>query len=236
VTAAILAGGLATRLRPALPDTAKAIARVAGKPFLYYVLAHLVHGGVDRIVLCTGFRSPQVEAEIGAVFKGIPVEYSVEEKTLGTGGAIGLAWRNFADGGPVWIVANGDSYLDLNVPAFLAEHEKSGCAASISALHVADGARYGTLEWSPETRLVTAFREKTGETGAAWINGGVYAFKPAFLDTLPHDQSASLEKEVFPRWIKGGLHVYPVEGQFIDIGTPESYSQAQSFFEGTLPK
>ena len=115
-------------------------------------------------MLCTGFRSTQIEAEIGPAFEGIPVVYSVEDQALGTGGALGLAWRNYKDG-HVWIAANGDSYLDLDATAFLAEHRKSGCAVSVAVLQVADGARYGTVEWTPEARRVTAFREKTGEAG-----------------------------------------------------------------------
>ena len=58
----------------------------------------------------------------------------------------------------------------------------------------------------------------------------MYAFDPGFLDALPHDQPASLEKEIFPHWIGAGIHVYPVHGDFIDIGTPESYRRAQSLF------
>jgi len=229
LTAAILAGGLGTRLQPMLPDTAKTVAHVAGRPFIDYLLQQLTRAGASRMVLCTGFRSTQVRSQIGDAFAGVPVLYSEEPQPLGTGGAIALAWRNFGDN-QAWLVTNGDSYLDLDVGGLIAAHRLSGCALTLAVLKVPDAARYGTVEWSPQTRRVLAFREKTGQSAPAWVNGGVYIFQPECLDSLPPHQPLSLEKDVFPHWIERGINVHPVEGRFIDIGTPESYQIAQSFF------
>jgi D-glycero-alpha-D-manno-heptose 1-phosphate guanylyltransferase len=233
VTAAVLAGGLGTRLQPVLPGTAKTVARVAGRPFIHYLLSQLVRYGVGRIVMSTGFQSGQVQAQVGTVFEGVPVVYSEEQQPLGTGGAISLAWRNFG-GAEGWLVTNGDSYLDLDIGDLIAGHRESGCALTLAVLKVPDAARYGTVEWSVETRRLLAFREKSGELGqipaTAWINGGVYFFEPECLNTLSRDKTLSLEKEVFPHWVERGINVFPVESKFIDIGTPESYATAQRFF------
>lgn len=230
LTAAILAGGLGTRLQPVLPGTAKTVAQVAGRPFIDYLLAQLVRSGTRRIVMCTGVHSNQVHTQVGDVFEGVPVLYSQETKPMGTGGAVALAWHNFADA-EGWLVTNGDSYLDLDIPGLIAAHRASACALTLAILKVADAARYGTVEWSPETCKVLSFREKSDEAGPAWINGGVYFFEPECLNSLSPDKPLSLEKEVFPHWVERGINVYPVEnGRFIDIGTPESYQSAQLFF------
>lgn len=230
LTAAILAGGLGTRLQPVLPDTAKTVAQVAGRPFIDYLLKQLTRAGATRIVLCTGFKSGQVRHQIGDAFAGVPVVYSEESQPLGTGGAVGLAWKKYGDQ-QAWLVTNGDSYLDLDIGGLLKAHASSGCLLTLAVVQVPDGARYGTVEWSLETRRVLAFKEKTGESAPAWINGGVYVFQPECLNTLANDKPLSLEKEVFPPWVRQGVNVYPVEGRFIDIGTPESYRMAQLFFD-----
>jgi NDP-sugar pyrophosphorylase family protein len=243
LTVAVLAGGLGTRLQPVLPGTAKTVAQVAGRPFIHLLLSQLVRSGATRIVMCTGFQSGQVQTQVGNVFEGVPVLYSQELQPMGTGGAVGLAWHSFG-GEEAWLVTNGDSYLDLDIAALLVAHRESKCALTLAILKVPDGARYGTVAWSPENRRVLSFREKSAEAGSAatsaplqaaalqaWITGGIYFFEPECLNSLSPDKPLSLEKEVFPHWVERGINVYPVEGgRFIDIGTPESYQSAQLFF------
>ncbi len=231
LTAAVLAGGLGTRLRPVLPDTAKTVAQVAGRPFIDHLLKQLTRAGAGRIVLCTGFKSEQVQSQIGNAFEAVPVVYSVEPQPLGTGGALRLAWRNCGDN-QAWLVTNGDSYLDLDMAGLIAAHRDSGCALTLAILRVPDASRYGSVEWSPQTERALAFHEKTGEPAPGWINGGVYVLAPEFLDSLSADIPLSLEKDVFPQWVEHGINIYRADGRFIDIGTPESYQIAQMFFGG----
>ena len=231
MTGAILAGGLGTRLQDALPDRAKPLAPIGGQPFLRFLLAQLSRTDIRRIVLCTGYRGEQVRGEIGDAFGVLPLLYSVEEQPLGTGGALRLAWTTYGDRA-AWLVMNGDSYLDIDLSEMVAEHRRAACAATIAAVEVPDGRRFGSLEWDAGSR-VTAFREKSDVPGARWINGGVYLFEPAFLDALASSSPLSLERDVFPSWIGRGLRVFARRGRFIDIGTPESYSLAQSFFDSS---
>ena len=228
-TGLILAGGLGTRLHSVLPDTAKAIAPIQGRPFLTFLLEQFRRAAVERIILCTGHRAEQVRLEIGEEFKGIPITYSVEDQPLGTGGALGRAYRNWG-GGETWFVLNGDSFLGIDLNQLQAEHERGGQAATIAAVAVADARRFGALEWSA-TGQVTAFHEKSGTPGEKWINGGVYLFGPEFLKALSETVPLSLEREVFPAWIPRGIHVFPQPARFIDIGTPADYFRAQEFFQ-----
>lgn len=226
MTGVVLAGGLGTRLRTVLPDTPKPLAPVEGRPFLSYLLEQLTRAGVSPFILCTGHLADQMRVIEQAV--STPVMYSEEDRPLGTGGALRLAWRNYPGTAP-WLVMNGDSYLDVDLPVMMDSHRKSGLAATIAAVRVEDGRRYGTLEWSADHRI-TAFREKAAAAGKRWINGGVYIFEQDFLNAMPDRTPLSLETDIFPAWVTQGIHAFESNARFIDIGTPESYELAQHFF------
>jgi NDP-sugar pyrophosphorylase family protein len=228
MTGVVLAGGLGTRLRTVLPDTPKPLAPVDGRPFLFFLLEQLTRAGVSPLILSTGHLASQVRAEIGSEYNAAPILYSEEDQPLGTAGALRLAWRNHPDTAP-WLAMNGDSYVDIDLTAMIDSHRRSGLAATIAAVRVEDGSRYGTLEWSEDLRI-TAFREKSGVPGPRWINGGIYVFERGFLNALPDRAPLSLETEAFPAWIASGIHAFASEARFIDIGTPESYALAQRFF------
>lgn len=226
MTGVVLAGGLGTRLRTVLPDTAKPLAPVEGRPFLYYLFEQLIRAGVSPVILCTGHLANQLRSV--AQTASTAILYSEEDRPLGTGGALHLAWRNYPDTAP-WLVMNGDSYLDVDLTAMMESHRSSGLSATIAAVEVGDGRRYGSLEWSGDRRI-RAFREKSAAPGKRWINGGVYIFEREFLSALPDRAPLSLETEVFPEWVARGIHAFESGARFIDIGTPESYERAQHFF------
>ena len=228
MTGVLLAGGLGTRLRSVLPDTAKPLAPVEGRPFLFFLLEQLTRAGASPLILCTGHLAAQVHAEIGTEYGGVPILYSEEERPLGTAGAIRLAWTNSPDTAP-WLVMNGDSYLDIDLKAMMASHVRGGLAATIAAVRVEDGRRYGSLEWSDDHRI-TVFREKSDAPGPRWINAGVYIFERDFVAALPGCAPLSLETDVFPAWVARGIQAFASQARFIDIGTPESYALAQRFF------
>jgi NDP-sugar pyrophosphorylase family protein len=231
-TSVILAGGLGTRLREVVPDAPKSVAPVAGRPFLMHLLRQLQHAGARRIVLCTGHRSGQVAEEIGDHFEDAEVVYSTEDQPLGTGGALRLAWQRFgASEGNGWLVTNGDSYCGLDLREFWKDHRSAGSAATLAAVEVPDGSRYGSLVWDESGRLIR-FGEKENAAGAGWINAGIYGLSPDFLNQLSPQVPLSLERESFPGWIGRGIHVHARKARFIDIGTPDSYRVAQEFFGG----
>ena len=111
---AILAGGLATRLRPITKTIPKALVPVAGRPFVLWQLEHLRDQGVSRVVLCTGYRSTQIEQIVGDGSQfGVAVEYSDDGTSLlGTGGALGKALPLL---GPEFFVLYGDSFLPVKI-------------------------------------------------------------------------------------------------------------------------
>jgi histidinol-phosphate phosphatase family protein len=231
VTAFVLAGGFGSRLRAAIPDRQKVVAPVGGRPVLTRILDQLAGAGVRRAVLGVGYLADQVRDLLGRSYDGMELVYSEEPEPLGTAGALRHA-RGLLDGDPV-LVLNGDSYVEANLAAFLAWHRARRATASLMLARVPDPGRYGTVEADPSGR-VTAFREKaagaTGPAAAAWVNAGVYLLGRPVIDALPARVPISFERDVFPTLVDAGLSAYRGGGRFIDIGTPESYTEAQAFF------
>jgi len=210
------------------------VAPVAGRPFLQFLLEQLRTAGVRQVVLCTGYQARQVERQIGSQFKDLEILYSAENEPLGTGGALRQAWQRIGDSASTgWIVMNGDSFCDIDLARFWREHERSGLSATLAAVEVTDGSRYGTVRWDSSGRLMEFGEKQAG--GGRWINAGIYGFGLEFLDTLANgswSSPLSLERDVLPRWIPRGIHVFDQSARFIDIGTPDSYRAAQEFFGG----
>jgi D-glycero-alpha-D-manno-heptose 1-phosphate guanylyltransferase len=228
ITAAVLAGGLGTRLRHSVSDLPKVLAPVAGRPFLQYVLDQVAEAGVHKVVLCTGYLGEQVSGALGGRYGRLRLCYSHEARPMGTAGALRLALP-LLDGDPL-LVLNGDSYCEVGLHEFVAWHRE--CAAGAGSLLVTwveDAARYGTVEVD-DSGAVRSFREKRAEAAPGWISAGIYLLSRRLLTSIPAGRVVSIERDVFPAWVGGGLRAYRIRAPFIDIGTPESYAEAEGFF------
>lgn len=237
VTAAILAGGLGTRLRPVVADRPKPLAEVGGRPFLAYVLDRLAGAGVRRAVLCTGYRGGQIEAAFGKAYRGVDLVYSREPSPLGTGGALRLALPLLRS--DAVLVVNGDSYCDADLAGFWHWCRDHDATAALVVTHVADPSRYGRVVVRGER--VVRFEEKANAGGPGWVNAGVYLFSCPVIAAIPAGEAISLEKEVLPGLVtRGRLFGYRTGGRFIDIGTPETYAVAAAYLvqglEGGEPR
>ena len=223
----ILAGGMGTRLKSVVPDKPKVLASVAGRPFLSILLDQISRTGFNRVILCTGYMADQVEAEFGAEYNGLSLIYSREEILLGTGGALRNAMPLISS--ETIMVMNGDSFIDADLSAFLRWFTVKGCDAALVLTKMNNASRYGLLH-ADVNGLITSFHEKNAENGAGWINAGVYLLKKTVVETIPHGEAFSLEREFFPSLAGRELYGYCSEGKFIDIGLPESYATAEGFF------
>ena len=227
VTVAVLAGGLGTRLRPAVGDRPKVLAEVNGRPFLSYLLDQVADAGFEQVVLCTGYRAAAVEAEFGTVYRTLRLGYSRELEPLGTGGALRQALPCLETG--TVLALNGDSFTDVDLADFWRGHSRSQARASLLLVWMAEAGRYGQVELSSEENILS-FREKDPDAPAGWINAGVYLLERGLIAALPAGRSVSLERESFPSWLGLPLRGVPARKRFLDIGTPESYRRAEEFF------
>jgi D-glycero-alpha-D-manno-heptose 1-phosphate guanylyltransferase len=225
VKAVLLVGGLGSRLRPVLPSTPKALASVGNRPFLELLVVQLRSQGIRRLVMCTGHLAGQIEEQFGdgRAFD-ITVEYSREERPLGTAGAIGLA-KHLLQDVPEFLVMNGDSFLEVDFHNLIDFHRDRQAAATIAVRRVENARRYGTVHVGAGSR-VTGFAEKKDSDLPGVVNGGVYVFNRDVLQSIS-ETSGSLEKDVFPQLLAEGVYAQEQHGMFIDIGTPADYQRAQ---------
>ena len=229
--AIVLAGGLGTRLRSVVADLPKALAPVAGRPFLAWLLDALEAGGVRHVVLATGYMAAAVERFAGPRWGAMAVDYSREDQPLGTGGAVRLAAGRLAPGEGVHVV-NGDTFLRYAPQALQAATEAAGADAGVALARVDDVSRYGSVAIAGDR--IEAFREKQG-TGGGFINAGCYYLTPRALAALPDRENFSLERDVLePMARSGALAAFTRTSGFIDIGVPEDFHRAQALF-GAAP-
>lgn len=102
--AIILAGGLGTRLQATVRNVPKALAPVAGKPFIDHLLEELARQGFSLIVLAVGHLREQIIARIGNRYSGLDIRYSLETTPLGTGGTIRRALNVAASAPVLWSI------------------------------------------------------------------------------------------------------------------------------------
>ena len=231
VSTAVLAGGLGTRLRAAVADRPKVLAPVAGRPFLTHLLDRLARAGAREVVLLTAHAAAQVRDALGEEYAGMRLRYSVEPAPLGTAGAVRQALPLLRS--DTILLLNGDSYCDVDLAAFRRSHD--GAATGLTLTRVADASRFGRVRVAADGRVVD-FEEKKADGRPGWINAGVYLLPRALLQGLDPARPASLERDLLPAWVAAGrVRGFRAGGRFIDIGTPESYAEAEAFFAGAAP-
>lgn len=223
IEAIVLAGGLGTRLRSVVPDLPKPMAPVHGRPFLAAVLDELDAEGFCTAILAVGYRREAIQEHFGNSYKSLRLQYSVEAKPLGTGGAIRLALTETT--APNVFVLNGDTYLELDYRAMLKAQIEADADLTVAVHAVPDAARYGALDIADG--YIQGFFEK-GRSGPGSINGGVYLMSRNLLDRYTLPAVFSFETDVLMRHVKDLKPlVFHTAGTFIDIGVPEDYTRAE---------
>jgi mannose-1-phosphate guanylyltransferase len=225
--AIVLVGGEGTRLRPLTSDVPKPAVTLVDRPFLAYAIEWLAGHGVSEVVLACGFLPDVLMEALGDhEHAGVKVTYAVEPEPLGTAGAIRFAAEALGDRlEDRFLALNGDVLADLDLSALVRAHAECDAQATIALHPVEDSSAYGLVRCD-EDRTVLEFLEKTGEEVPGEINAGAYVLERSVLDLVPAGRAVSIEREVFPRLVGGGLSALLLDGYWMDIGTPERYLQA----------
>jgi D-glycero-alpha-D-manno-heptose 1-phosphate guanylyltransferase len=209
------------------------MAVIAGKPFLEYLIRWLRKSGVQRLILCSGYRSEKIQQYFrGGETFDLQITYSVEREPQGTWGAIRQAGQFFTERN--FLVINGDSWLQVDLGRLIDFHNHRRAVATIAAVEVSDSLRYGSLDIASSSGRILAFHEKRA-TRNTLINGGVYVFSREVFSIAP-PTALSLEKEVFPMLLPHGVFAMPVQGYFVDIGLPEEYKKLEDNAQNWVEK
>ncbi len=223
--AIILAGGLGTRLRDAVPDLPKCMAPVAGRPFLFYVVNYLRSQGVQRFIFSLGYKHEVITAYLKEHFASLSYDYVVETTPLGTGGAIALALTKATQ--PNVLVTNGDTLFKVNADTLYQQHTQTNAACTLALKPMQDFNRYGVVELNNNNQIV-AFKEKQ-QYDKGLINGGCYLLNVAQFTGQSWPEKFSFETEFLEKQFNGGsLYGNIQDGYFIDIGIPEDFNKAQT--------
>jgi D-glycero-alpha-D-manno-heptose 1-phosphate guanylyltransferase len=220
--AIVLAGGLGTRLREVIGDLPKPLAMVAGRPFLFWLLAYLDRAGLQRVLLSVGFRHEEIRRVVGTSFGHMRLEYVTEDEPCGTGGAISLALQQCRDSRVLCL--NGDTYFAVDIEAM--EVETVGADVAIALRLVDDVARFGAVNC--EQGRIIGFAEKNAQ-GQGLISGGTYLLDRLRVAARLPSGVSSFEQDFLARRLQDmNFRGFVSGGYFIDIGVPESFARAQT--------
>ena len=224
----ILAGGRGIRIAALFPELPKPAVPAGGKPFLVWILEQLSKANFPKVVISGGHLFDVLRSEIEPhIPRNIGIVWVNDRKPLGTGGGVVHAVRESGLIPKNWLVMNGDSYLAGEWVQTM--KESNSLEAWILARKVGDTGRYGRLE-AKQGELV-AFREKQGG-GEGLINAGIYLLPSIWLNEPVKHEVLSMENDLIPRWLSEGrkIRVEEVDSPFLDIGTPDDYARAETFF------
>ena len=225
--AILLAGGKGTRLRPLTIHTPKPIVPIFNRPFLHYQIDLLKQvPEIDEVILSLNYQPRRIEEIFGdGSDVGIRIRYVVEPAPLGTGGAIKYAGDKLTES---VVVFNGDVLTQINLGEVIALHRARHARATIVLTPVDNPSAYGLVDTSADGAILR-FLEKPNpdEITTNNINAGIYILEPDTFDRIPSNVSWSIERSYFPSLIERHETFigYIYDGYWIDIGTPEKYTQ-----------
>jgi D-glycero-alpha-D-manno-heptose 1-phosphate guanylyltransferase len=198
--AIVLAGGLGTRLREAVPDLPKCMAPVAGKPFLSYVIDHLRMQGIERFIFSLGYKWEVIEEYLQKEYSTLNYTSVIEEEPLGTGGAIKLAIEKFASGNVV--IANGDTLFKINLDEILETHRANNAECTLALKPMQNFDRYGVVETDNNGRIISFQEKKHYQNGL--INGGIYLLNKEKFVSRSFPEKFSFEKDYLEKFCTEG--------------------------------
>jgi D-glycero-alpha-D-manno-heptose 1-phosphate guanylyltransferase len=229
--AVVLAGGLGTRLREAVPGIPKCLAPVRDRPFLHFVLRYFQSQGLNRFIFALGYRHEEIQqflADYASGEKNFRYTLSIEEEPLGTGGAVRKALPFIKD--PMVLLLNGDTFFMVDTDALALAHaaREAECTIALKPLQHFD--RYGVVALDKEGSVRQFLEKKTYAEGL--INGGVYALNPDGFRNRQFPDKFSFEKNYLERFYpERKIFGIVQDAYFIDIGIPADYQRAQREFE-----
>ncbi len=228
IPVAILAGGMATRLRPITSKIPKSLVPIAGRPFLVHQLELLRSRGIQRVVLCVGHLGEMIRAEVGdgAAF-GVQVEYSFDGPALlGTGGAIK---RALALLGPEFFVLYGDSYLPLDYRAVAEFFQRSGKLGCMTVFR--NEGRYDTSNVVFRDGEIVVYDKKARLPEMQHIDYGLSLFKAAAFAGFPAAQPFDLAGVMMRLVAEKQLAGYEVPERFYEIGSPAGLAELEALLQ-----
>ncbi len=227
---AILAGGLATRLRPVTEKIPKALIEINGEPFVAHQLRLLASNGIRRVTVCVGFLGEMIEAYAGDGSRfGVELTYSHDGPQLrGTAGAVAQARPLL---GPAFFVLYGDSYLPCDYRAVQAAFENSGKLALMTVFDNRDQWDRSNVQF--ENGRIVAYNKELRTPQMHYIDYGLGVFRSAAFDQIPQEGAHDLADLYQSLLGHGVLAGYEVRQRFYETGSFSGIQELSEYLAGS---
>jgi mannose-1-phosphate guanylyltransferase len=224
--ALLLAAGLGTRIREISPNTPKPLMEVGGTPLLKLLIDKLFKLGVHEIIINTHYLHEQIEKFVSNEGYGKRVQLVFEPKLLGTAGTLkkNLPLLEASD----FFVLHADNFFEDNLEVMLERHMTSGrdVLMTMGTIEVQDPKNFGTLKVNSQG-IVTEYLEKDPRSPHLVANTAIYIMKTRIATNVRSlmETESDISRDLIPKLVNN-IQAIPLCGYFLDIGTPETYAEA----------
>ena len=219
----LIVGGLGTRLRPLTENTPKPMLPVGGKPILQTIVEKFASYGFVNIVMCIGYKSEIIQDFFrdGSQF-GVKIEYILEEKRMGTAGALSLLSENKKPKEPFFVM-NGDLLTNVNFESMLEFHLQNRAKATMCVREYDFQVPYGVV--NIEKGEIKSIIEKP--LHKFFVSAGIYMLDSSCIDMIPYDEFYDMPT-LFEEMIKQEEKTvsFPIREYWLDIGRMDEYDKA----------
>jgi NDP-sugar pyrophosphorylase family protein len=230
IPAVILAGGLATRLRPLTQDTPKALIEVAGHPFLWHQLKLLRRHGLRHVVLAVGYLGERIQERLGDGSElGIRIDYTFDGPSLlGTAGAIRQALPLLPQ---CFFVLYGDSYLTCDYRA-VQDAFRGSRLPGLMTVYRNEG-RYDSSNVEYDGGRILKYDKRNQTPGMHHIDYGLGVFDRGVFAAIPAGEVYDLARIYQNLLSAGNLAAFEVQDRFYEIGSPEGLLETAQFLKAS---
>ena len=222
----LMVGGLGTRLRPLTQDTPKPMLKVGNKPILQTIVERFAEYGFVNITMCVNFNASIIRDYFsdGKEF-GVNIDYVLEEKRMGTAGALSLLKERPSE---PFFVMNGDLLTNVNFEHIFNYHTLHKATATMCVREYDYEVPYGVVKMNDNK--ITAIAEKPVQK--FFVSAGIYMLSPEILDLIPKNEFYDMPA-LFEKLIKLSKNVisFPIREYWLDIGRMEEYQRANEEYK-----
>ena len=222
----LMVGGLGTRLRPLTQDTPKPMLKVGNKPILQTIVEKFAEYGFVNITMCVNFNASIIRDYFGDGKEfGVNIDYVLEEKRMGTAGALSLLKERPSE---PFFVMNGDLLTNVNFEHIFNYHTLHKATATMCVREYDYEVPYGVVKMNDNKIIEIA--EKPVQK--FFVSAGIYMLSPEILDLIPKNEFYDMPA-LFEKLIKLSKNVisFPIREYWLDIGRMEEYQRANEEYK-----
>jgi len=227
----LMVGGLGSRLRPLTENTPKPMLMVGDKPILQTIVEKFAQYGFVNIVMCVNYKSHVIQEHFGDGSQfGVNIEYVLEDKRMGTAGALTLLKDKPTPTQPFFVM-NGDLLTNINFENFLEYHNSHNASASMCVREYDFQVPYGVV--NIDEGKIKSIEEKP--VHKFFVSAGIYLLNPECIDLVPEEQFYDMPT-LFEQLIaqKKNTISFPLREYWLDIGRIEEYDKANREYHGVF--